>query len=608
VRAEQEVDMSAWSKNGLDRLDGECNAANSASGRTSPYESESSAQTSCQTRSGRFVGHGYNADNDPTSILYPNGKTVTQTFNNNDQLASATDWLSNKSSFSYTPDSQLQTITFPGEGGSGSSYETDTYTYNLDDAMTGVGMNQNTRKGNSVLASLTLTPDPSDLITKAAQTGLAGPASDTYAYTPTEQLQSDTPIGGSSASYTYDPAGNITQLNNSGASSYSYNAQSELITSPAGGYNYNNVGERTTFTPTGGTTTSYTYDANQDLTGVSGGTGSASYIYNGSGELLSATNGSTTTPFTWNATNGVATLLAAGNQSYIYGPDGRAYEQVSSSGTVQYLHHDQIGSTRLITDTSANVLRSQTYTPYGGLLTSSGTITSNLGYAGEYTDPTTGFTYNQARWYDPATGQFMVVDPKVETTWQAYAYGGDNPVSNTDPTGLKWSPAMGCTTLLKKAAASACIKATVKALQKPHASLITAAESAISTLVAVDKKILKVGAKAVAAAAPYVSAAIGGVAFVCAVATTPLDPACGATGGVGLGVASAGTLADTYLAATEHRSGMAIPFDTEGTGIAALGRLVEEDPTLRNYATAGGLGLNVFGWLAGKFEDKYGGR
>ena len=34
--------------------------------------------------------------------------------------------------------------------------------------------------------------------------------------------------------------------------------------------------------------------------------------------------------------------------SYIYGPYGLPVEQISSGGTVTYLHHDQQGSTRLL--------------------------------------------------------------------------------------------------------------------------------------------------------------------------------------------------------------------------------------------------------------------
>jgi hypothetical protein len=40
------------------------------------------------------------------------------------------------------------------------------------------------------------------------------------------------------------------------------------------------------------------------------------------------------------------------------------------------------------------------------------------------------------RYYDPQTGQFLSVDPKVQQTLQAYLYVGDNPTNTRDPLGL----------------------------------------------------------------------------------------------------------------------------------------------------------------------------
>lgn len=45
------------------------------------------------------------------------------------------------------------------------------------------------------------------------------------------------------------------------------------------------------------------------------------------------------------------------------------------------------------------------------------------------------------RYYDPATGQFLSVDPDVAETGQPYAYTNDDPVNETDPLGLwGWNP------------------------------------------------------------------------------------------------------------------------------------------------------------------------
>ena len=41
-----------------------------------------------------------------------------------------------------------------------------------------------------------------------------------------------------------------------------------------------------------------------------------------------------------------------------------------------------------------------------------------------------------ARYYDPATGQFLTVDPKVATTLSPYGYVEGDPLNSEDPTGL----------------------------------------------------------------------------------------------------------------------------------------------------------------------------
>jgi len=40
------------------------------------------------------------------------------------------------------------------------------------------------------------------------------------------------------------------------------------------------------------------------------------------------------------------------------------------------------------------------------------------------------------RYYDPQTGQFLTIDPLIDTTGTAYAYGADDPVLTADPSGL----------------------------------------------------------------------------------------------------------------------------------------------------------------------------
>ena len=42
-----------------------------------------------------------------------------------------------------------------------------------------------------------------------------------------------------------------------------------------------------------------------------------------------------------------------------------------------------------------------------------------------------------ARWYDPATAEFTSIDPDAVETGTPYAYAGDEPVNQGDPSGLR---------------------------------------------------------------------------------------------------------------------------------------------------------------------------
>jgi RHS repeat-associated protein len=78
------------------------------------------------------------------------------------------------------------------------------------------------------------------------------------------------------------------------------------------------------------------------------------------------------------------------------------------------------------------------YTPYGLPAGRTGTATTPFAYAGQYTDAETGFQWLRARYYDPATANFLSIDPLEVLTRQGYGYAGGNPITNVDPLGLSW--------------------------------------------------------------------------------------------------------------------------------------------------------------------------
>jgi len=79
----------------------------------------------------------------------------------------------------------------------------------------------------------------------------------------------------------------------------------------------------------------------------------------------------------------------------------------------------------------------QVYDPYGTNRYSSGTIGTNKGFTGQYTDTLTGLDYYNARYYDPVVGVFLAADT-VQGNPQGmnpYAYVLGNPETKNDPTG-----------------------------------------------------------------------------------------------------------------------------------------------------------------------------
>jgi RHS repeat-associated protein len=96
-----------------------------------------------------------------------------------------------------------------------------------------------------------------------------------------------------------------------------------------------------------------------------------------------------------------------------------------------------LGSIRALSDGSGAVVRTADYDAYGQVVSTSGSTSTPFGYAGEYTDAESGFLYLRARYYDPATQQFLTVDPLLAATAQAYTYAGGSPLNFTDPAGLK---------------------------------------------------------------------------------------------------------------------------------------------------------------------------
>jgi RHS repeat-associated protein len=412
--------------------------------------------TSYTNGHGETVTYGYGSDlkNQVNTIAYPNSVgTVTQTWNDDSTLASVEDWNSKTTTFGYDANANETSQTVPS-----TTNVTDTFGFNAADQMTSVS-----DSNGSTLFSATYTRDSNGQLS-SDNSQAANQAN--YKYTSLSQLcyagsgtsNACSSPPASSYPYAFSSADNLTTNN---GTTQQFNAADELCWTvsgtsanacgsvPTGGttFNYDDRGNRTSSVTSGNAGTCTAYDQANRLTSVKTGTGSSctspttvgTYAYDGSGVRESKTVSGTTTQFTWDGLGGDLLQQNAGGTktSYIYGPGGLPVEQITGS-TTTYLHHDQIGSTRLITDSAGATGTATTtaYDPYGNIASSTGSLTSNLMFAGQYLDGELGWYAVRARGYDPTTGTWLTRDPHVASTMSPYAYVAGDPLNLTDPTGL----------------------------------------------------------------------------------------------------------------------------------------------------------------------------
>lgn len=118
------------------------------------------------------------------------------------------------------------------------------------------------------------------------------------------------------------------------------------------------------------------------------------------------------------------------------------------AGTVTYVYTDPQGTPLAEADASGTITARFDYAPYGQSVASMGAAPNGPGYTGHVNDPDTGLVYMQARYYDPAVGRFLSVDPVGPavgniSNFNRYAYANGNPVVNVDPDGRNGVTAFG---------------------------------------------------------------------------------------------------------------------------------------------------------------------
>jgi RHS repeat-associated protein len=184
----------------------------------------------------------------------------------------------------------------------------------------------------------------------------------------------------------------------------------------------------------------YTYNYANRLTGVEKNSAAlGEYVYDGEGRRIQVTESSTITTYIYAGLDVIYEENANSTATYIYGPTGRLAKRttVSSETDIFYYHTDHLGSTRLVTDGSRNIVTTATYHPFGDIHSMEGS--EDYLFTGKKKDET-GLHYFGARYFDPEIGRFITRDSLVgrKTTPQTlnrYTYCLNNPLKFIDPDG-----------------------------------------------------------------------------------------------------------------------------------------------------------------------------
>ena len=188
-------------------------------------------------------------------------------------------------------------------------------------------------------------------------------------------------------------------------------------------------------------TENYSFDISNRLRAA---WGKAIYDYDGHGRRSWVVYADGSTQLSAYSGTGAAGQLRFSNHSvqggrrYVYLGDKLIAEH-RSSGAISFSHTDALGSPVARSDAAGTVTERTRYEPYGATVAGSTNPTS-IGFTGHVNDADTGLVYMQQRYYDPAAGRFLSVDPVTTSakdggSFNRYVYGNNNPYRFKDPDG-----------------------------------------------------------------------------------------------------------------------------------------------------------------------------
>lgn len=241
--------------------------------------------------------------------------------------------------------------------------------------------------------------------------------------------------------FDFDPAGNIVSISNTempaaglvkgnrllvqGDNKYLYDARGNLLKQARG--------------KAGKLYKAYTYNLQNQLVKVEShdASHSVSYKYDPLGRRIAKTDTFGTTRFLW--TDNILAQEQRNNlkKTYVFEPGSFKPLALIQDDQIYHYHLDHLGTPRELSNAQGRIVWKPRYRTYGNLAVKEiDEIENNLRFQGQYCDEETGLHYNNFRYYNPDTGQFISQDPiGLLGGLNNYQYV-PNPVGWIDPLGL----------------------------------------------------------------------------------------------------------------------------------------------------------------------------
>jgi RHS repeat-associated protein len=416
-----------------------------------------------QTTGGNdFVtAYTYNLAGDLLTETYPDGRIVKNTLDVNGGLS-----LVETKPFDEKDESEFETrasnFVYSAAGAATSlklgnnKYENTVFNSRLQPTQIGLG----TTSSNANILQLDYTYGSTDnngnIQTQTITVpGVTYPLIQNYTYDSLNRLASATETSNSVQTWTqvygFDRYGNRNITSGTGATSLTFSSTTNKITTS--GYTFDANGN-TTADPSG---KAFVYDGENKQKSVTNGGTLGTYYYDGDGKRVKKTSSADNIIFVY---DGAGKLIEERNSSngalittYVYA-GSRLLSMETVGPTTNYLTADHLGTPRINTDGSGNVVARHDYMPFGEEIFTALTAqrTSGVGYPGgdgvrkQFTgyerDGETGLDFAEARMYSITLGRFITSDPLMASaiivtpqTWNRYSYVLNNPLNIVDPSG-----------------------------------------------------------------------------------------------------------------------------------------------------------------------------